>query len=124
MQRALPACVSCLVSCDCSTMPRTEGGIAVIEPRPARPNCPARSLDGQINGKDGQNSNACVYIVAGHQINPPHKEGANGIQAELPSRPGRATEGGTRTHRGKTKKQGREGCAAQSRARGSRRPAG
>ena len=26
--------------------------------------------------KDGQNSNACVYIVAGNQINPPDKEGA------------------------------------------------
>src|SRR5262249_7557456 len=50
--------------------------------------------------------------------------GANGIKAELPSRPGRATEGSTRTHRGKTKKKGGEGCAAQSRARGSRSPAG
>src|SRR5262249_7494422 len=85
---------------------------------------PARSQGGQITGKDGQNSNACVYIVAGHQINPPHKEGANGVQAELPSRPGRATEGSTRTHREKTKKKGGEACAAQSRARGGRSPAG
>src|SRR5260370_41088545 len=35
-----------------------ERGIEIIEPPPARPNCPARSLDGQVNGKDGQNSNA------------------------------------------------------------------
>src|SRR5262249_13764789 len=101
-----------------------ERGIAIIEPPPAKPNCPARSLDGQVNGKHGQKSNACVYIVAGHQINPPHKEGAHGIQAELPSRPGRATESSTRTHRGKTKKKGGEGRTAQSRARGGRSPAG
>src|SRR5215831_8894633 len=119
---------SCRLACHFGfpviVLPRIERGIAIIEPPPARPNRPARSLDGQVNGKDGQNSNACVYIVVGHQINPPHKEGTNGIQAELPSRPGRATEGSTRTHRGKTKKKGGEGCAAQSRARGSRSPAG
>src|SRR5262245_17883712 len=111
-------------SCDCSTLPRIERGIAIIEPRPARPNCPRTKPGRQINGNDGQNSNTCIYIVARHQINPPHKEGAHGIQAELPSRPGRATEGSTRTHRGKTKKKGGEGCTAQSRARGSPSPAG
>src|SRR5262245_50461049 len=93
---------SCRLACHFGfpviVLPRIERGIAIIEPPPARPNCPARSLDGQVNGKDGQNSNACVYIVAGHQINPPHKEGAHGIQAELPARPRGATEGNTRTH--------------------------
>jgi hypothetical protein len=40
---------------------------------------PPPSLGGQTNGKDGQNSNACTYIAAGHQINPPPKEAAHGI---------------------------------------------
>jgi hypothetical protein len=28
---------------------------------------PRHQLGGQINGEDGQNSNACIYIVAGHK---------------------------------------------------------
>src|SRR5262249_61101124 len=48
---------------DCSRVARTNGGTRILEPRPERTNCPARSL----GGKDGQNSNACVYIVGGSE---------------------------------------------------------
>src|SRR6266480_6214468 len=104
-------------------MPHIGGGIPLIAPRRQVQIAPAPERGRKINGKDGQNSNACLYIVVGHGINPPTR-GSNAIQAELRSRPGRATEDSARAQRGKAAKKGGKGCAAQSRARGSRSSAG
>src|SRR5262245_9464801 len=96
----------------------------IAQPRVRIQRCLGKS-PARANIKNRQNLERAIYSPGRCEINHSRRRGSfHGIQAELRQRPGRTREGSARTQRRETKEEGREGGAAQSRARCSRATTG